>query len=1592
MCGIMAYNVLAIRLGSPLLHKPTREWAPQASEDREKELREMVVKGMSASQLVARVRFAGSDWHWIKRIAGAVVPLPSVVHFQFDGDTGHYSALLERKGDTIRLIDHSLRLDSFVENATLNRQTSGYFMVPGGDPLPKGFVAASEEELETIFGRSSCPNGSDAEGSNSPKQKCNANGMAVATFSQFLPGLIVQDEPLTYQPPYGPGLDFRLVYRQVHLDTMNATLLASTSHMGAFWRHGYLKFVMAYGGGRLPRASGDTTPLRFYEDGTYFEYTRSGSGAYVARYTERPELSELTAAQGGPGYRLTAADDSYQNFTQPDGPSPIRYFLKQITDARGESLILNYDSNLRLSFITDASGKNTVFNYSGTNMQIQSISDPFGRTARFTYDGMGRLQSITDAIGIVSVFTYSAANPDRIDSLTTPYGTTQVAYAGVANTAMSSDWSLTMTDPEGFVSRIEHHYHDGDTPFTVGTNAEPRPTASIMVGSTAVPFLPTQPVADHFHVTFEWSTKQWYQYQADVALDPTVEPKKYAESTLWLMRADTYSTDVPAATCQPGESAVWYNYQGQLDPYGNPSGAYSGTVALPSKAARQVEDESGVSTWVISQQTYNALGLPLVSTDELGRQTRITYAANNRDPVTVEALTGVGAWTTLRTYAYASLAPNDRLPSSITDVSGLVTNYSYNAKGQVTQVTASKGASTEATRFTYSATGTGSAPAWPGAPGFLMKVERTDPANSAGWVATASFTYDSMARLRTHTDAAGYVRSFILDDFDRPLLVTHPDNTTEQFVYSRLDLGATKDRAGRWSRTLYNPRRQPIVRVAADGSLTRYSWCLCGQLASLTDALGRVTQWTRTIGGRNTEKILPDGVTKTTYTYRPRSGRLATMTQPNDQSGGNPTVTYSYQLDGRLKNEDYTDAATPDVTYNYEAGSLGRLTSVADGIATHGFSYVPLTAGTAGAGQLEYLDGPLTNDRIQKVYDWRNRALTTNIIEDATTTVLRAETFTVDSLGRPATVVNALGTHTFGYATNLARPDSLAGPNGVATAFAYKPNTAPGDSAQALASITHVRSGTQQAKHIYGYDPAGRITAWEQQSIGQNTAKTAYQYSLKDELVQAEDTDLSNSNTLLDREAWGLDAAGNWLSHTRSAGSGLLETRGVNSLNQLTQLGGAGSTVIEGRVNEFANVTVNGQPATLRADPVAGGYRFQRTVPVTVGSNTVTVSATDLAVPPQPAPLTTTQNWQFTVPAASRTFSYDANGNTLGDGVRTMTWDAKNRLKTVTKDGTTWKWDYDFMDRRVREYTNNVLSKVFVWSGPEIVQERDAGNAITRTHCFGGFSDGPVPASGTKYQALADHLGNIREVLDVAGNVAARYDYTPYQGPVKVGTSTVNPTFLTIGGYYHHEGSGLELALFRAYDPATGRWLSRDPIEEDGGINLYGYVRNGPINGIDPLGLYITYGGGGSQQYWNNYREQYGRLWNTPTGRRILEHMESSNKEYHIEPTDRPSKCEGNTIKFQNGATFGTLAHESQHAITAVTGNPNTIAPVSHPQDQRDYPLSTSEIAEREAVRMQNIVQREAIPNPRVREAWGGIRQYRYQDGSVIDVPFPFGR
>ena len=146
--------------------------------------------------------------------------------------------------------------------------------------------------------------------------------------------------------------------------------------------------------------------------------------------------------------------------------------------------------------------------------------------------------------------------------------------------------------------------------------------------------------------------------------------------------------------------------------------------------------------------------------------------------------------------------------------------------------------------------------------------------------------------------------------------------------------------------------------------------------------------------------------------------------------------------------------------------------------------------------------------------------------------------------------------------------------------------------------------------------------------------------------------------------------------------------------------------------------------------------------------------------------------------------------------------------------------------------------KRFVWCGSQICEERDS-SGLTVTKRF--FPEGEQRIGGSdagNYYYSRDHLGSIREVTDASGALKARYDYDPYGKSVVV-DGNMNVDF-GYTGHYFHAPSGLNLTLYRAYNPALGRWMSRDPLidaETTQGPNLYHYASNNPINESDPLGL-----------------------------------------------------------------------------------------------------------------------------------------------------------
>ncbi len=190
-----------------------------------------------------------------------------------------------------------------------------------------------------------------------------------------------------------------------------------------------------------------------------------------------------------------------------------------------------------------------------------------------------------------------------------------------------------------------------------------------------------------------------------------------------------------------------------------------------------------------------------------------------------------------------------------------------------------------------------------------------------------------------------------------------------------------------------------------------------------------------------------------------------------------------------------------------------------------------------------------------------------------------------------------------------------------------------------------------------------------------------------------------------------------------------------------------------------------------------------------------------------------------------------------------------------------WAWwselAYDGLGRRriAKDYswsgsawslTNEVR---YVWDGMVVLQERDGANAVQVTYTRGldlsGTRQGAggiggllarTDASGTTFYH-SDAGGNITAMTDGNGNVVARYLYDPFGNLLAKSGTMADANHYRFSSKEVHPTSGLYYYGFRFYEPNLQRWLNEDPIGEAGGINLFGFVRNDPLGGVDTLGL-----------------------------------------------------------------------------------------------------------------------------------------------------------
>jgi RHS repeat-associated protein len=204
------------------------------------------------------------------------------------------------------------------------------------------------------------------------------------------------------------------------------------------------------------------------------------------------------------------------------------------------------------------------------------------------------------------------------------------------------------------------------------------------------------------------------------------------------------------------------------------------------------------------------------------------------------------------------------------------------------------------------------------------------------------------------------------------------------------------------------------------------------------------------------------------------------------------------------------------------------------------------------------------------------------------------------------------------------------------------------------------------------------------------------------------------------------------------------------------------------------------------------------------------------------------------------TYTYDANGSlqsktdTSTGQVTSYVYDGQGNLRHVDlPDGRTLDYIIDSENRRVAKKINGAVVRKWIYEDQlKPVAEFDgAGTLLAR------YLDGVTVKGSTSYRVVVDHLGTPRLLVGgTAGTVGQRLDLDEW-GQVTADSSAGFQVFGFAGGIYDAD-TGLVRFGARDYDPASGRWMAKDPIRfRSGESSLYRYVNDDPVNATDGTGL-----------------------------------------------------------------------------------------------------------------------------------------------------------
>jgi RHS repeat-associated protein len=714
--------------------------------------------------------------------------------------------------------------------------------------------------------------------------------------------------------------------------------------------------------------------------------------------------------------------------------------------------------------------------------------------------------------------------------------------------------------------------------------------------------------------------------------------------------------------------------------------------------------------------------------------------------------------------------------------------------------------------------------------------------------------YNSLGQVSTVTNGAGDITTYTYygsTHASAGLVATQTNDEGETIRYAFDELGRLIYQWG----AATNPLAYTYNVYGGLSQLRSYrasgDWNNASLPASFASATPSVTTWGYHNGSGLLTSKTDDAAKTVSYTYY-NSGLLATRTWARGV-----VATYGHDSAGRVTTVDYSDS-TPDVTISYRRD--GQRLTTTDAAGTHALTYHPDTGAPAGetvVGGL--LDGLVLSWPVD--VDKRPGGFSAQLGSAPLTSI----SYGYDAQSRLEAVSDAGHGAVYGYATNsdLLHTTTLktGGTTKLMGARLY-------NNAGQVASVTWSDSAAQVLmSHGYEYNSAGRRTRAELA----DGSYWSYSYNDKGEVTGAlkkNSTDTAYPGLDL---GYTFDEIGNRLTETVDAAGGGDRTKVYtpNSLNQYTAIAHPATFNVTGAAAESSTVKIN----SLATERLGRYFRKEVTAGSQPSWEPITVEVT---LPGQGAgggDIVTTRQGHHYVEPASEALSYDDDGNLTSDSRWGYTWDAENRLTAMetTVAAVTLgvmkrrlEFAYDGAGRRIAKkvYDWNggasawalVSSRKFVYDQWNLIAELDGSGALIARYVWGMdtsqtfqgaggvggllWSESLVSPAQTVFHAY-DGNGNVSGLINAdAASVSVRYDYNAFGEKVleeKLGTTLENP--FQFSTKYTDSETGLLYYGYRYNDPRKGRWLSRDPLEEQGGVNIYAMIGNDAVGKWDYLGL-----------------------------------------------------------------------------------------------------------------------------------------------------------